>query len=203
MKIVYPEIKILDGPYGMKIIRNIEEAARLCYKSISSDDNRAKDFVEDLISKDHLAMIEHGGSIRVWIQCDRGVSHEIVRHRLFSFAQESTRYCNYSRGKFGKEITVVHPQYITGPQLEVWEKSCLAAEKAYLELIESGLSPQLARNVLPHSLKTELIVTGNPREWRHFLELRTSPSVQPQMRYIANMILEEFKVKFPIVFDDI
>ena len=157
--------------------------------------------MKKLIKSGHEAMIEHY-SITVRIICDRGVSHEIVRHRIASYAQESTRYCNY--GKDG-EITVIEPFFWTeeSPEYQLWRTTCLVAEDTYLYLIDLGASPQEARSVLPNSLKTEIIVTMNLREWRHFFRLRTSIAAHPQMREIVIPILTEFKNRIPVVFDDI
>ena len=144
-------------------------------------------------------------SFTVKFICDRGVSHEIVRHRIASYSQESTRYCNYSKDNFGGEITVIEPCFlIPGTKAYAeWCTLCLNAEIAYFKMLDWGCSPQEARAVLPNSLKTELVMTANIREWRHFLKLRTSPAAHPQMREVANLLLEELKAKIPVVFDDI
>ena len=137
--------------------------------------------------------------------CDRGVSHEIVRHRLASYCQESTRYCNYGKGQFGKEITVIAPCFLN-PNTDgwaLWKEGCEAAETAYFNLLSYGCSPQEARSVLPNSLKTEVVMTANIREWRHFLKLRCSPAAHPQMREVALMLLNEVHIKIPVLFDDL
>lgn len=133
--------------------------------------------------------------------CDRGVSHEIVRHRVASFAQESTRYCNYGQDKFDNCITVVEPQFIkdayfAGRQdiIHAWERGCVAAETEYFNLLEYGCTPQEARSVLPNSLKTEVIVTMNLDGWDHFFELRDAATAQPDMRYIAHMAKCQFEI---------
>jgi thymidylate synthase (FAD) len=149
-------------------------------------------------------MIEHQ-SITVKFICDRGVSHEIVRHRIASFAQESTRYCNYSQDKFGKEITIIEP-YCFGKdstEYSIWYNLCKQSEIAYNQLIEVGISPQMARSILPNSLKTEIVVTMNLREWRHFFKLRTENVAHPQMRQVAIPALLELRKCLPVVFDDI
>lgn len=137
--------------------------------------------------------------------CDRGVSHEIVRHRVASYCQESTRYCNYSKEGFGSEITVIKPcflhPYTDG--FNLWEEGCLFAEQTYFNLLECGCSPQEARSVLPNSLKTEVVMTANIREWRHFLKLRCSPAAHPQMREVALILLDKLHSLIPVCFDDI
>lgn len=144
-------------------------------------------------------------SVSVKFICDRGVSHEIVRHRLASYCQESTRYCNYAKEDFQSEITVIMPCYLdkSAAGYRIWERSCKNAETAYFDLLDFGCTPQEARAVLPNSLKTEIVMTANLREWRHFLKLRTSPAAHPQIREVAIPLLNEFKVLIPVMFDDI
>jgi thymidylate synthase (FAD) len=157
-----------------------------------------------LVRRGHEAMIEHCG-LTVKFICDRGVSHEIVRHRIASYAQESTRYVNYSKGKFDGEITVIQPLfYQEGTEnYNAWRESMLQAEQSYMALIANGSSPQEARSVLPNSLKTELVVTMNMRAWRHFFKLRTDSAAHPQVQEIARPLLEELAEKLPELFDDI
>jgi thymidylate synthase (FAD) len=152
-------------------------------------------------------MLEHA-SISIKVICDRGVSHEIVRHRLAAYAQESTRYCNYSKDKFDKEITVIDPSGPFGwekddPRYKIWEQAMRVAESAYFDLLSVGATAQEARDVLPNSLKTEIVITANIREWRHFLQVRCAPAAHPQMREIALCILAKFVCLVPVVFDDI
>ena len=190
---------------GMEILKKIERIGRTCYKSEDriTDDSAVK-FVKMLVENGHEAMIEHV-HVSVRIICDRGVSHEIVRHRMASYAQESTRYCNYGKDKFGKEITVIEPNFWNDKPdcKKVWEEAMKQAEEAYMKLIELGATPQEARSVLPNSLKTEIVVTMNLREWRHFFKLRTDKAAHPQIREIAVPLLKAFKEKIPVVFDDI
>lgn len=137
--------------------------------------------------------------------CDRGVSHEIVRHRDASFAQESTRYANYSKDKFGNEITCIKPLFDKNIEenTKEWEKACKNSEKAYLKLMESGCTPQEARSVLPNSLKTEVIMTARNYEWINFFKLRCDKAAHPQMRELAIPLFEEFSRKEPEIFSDI
>lgn len=195
-------------PDGHQMLMDIERAGRTCYKSedrITSDS--ANNFVKKMIKSGHHAMIEFAVPPTVKVITDRGVSHEIVRHRLFSFAQESTRYCNYSKDKFNNEITVILPVWFSmkhkTEQFKIWEKAMLEAEESYLNLLKEGQSPQQARSVLPNSLKTEINIRGNVREWRHFFKLRCSSAAHPQIRQLAINILEEFKKNIPVIFDDI
>lgn len=207
MKIIKPSFEILTPIDEASIYKQIESIARTCYKSEDKiTDESAPKMVKGLLKRNHLAMIEHA-HVSVKFICDRGVSHEIVRHRIASYAQESTRYCNYSQGKFGNEITVIKPLFFDEgtPEYIIWEESCMQAEKAYNELIEMGRSPQEARSVLPNSLKTEIVVTMNLREWIHFFNLRalgTTGAPHPQMKEIAMMVLEEFSNQIPEIFGD-
>lgn len=139
------------------------------------------------------------------IICDRGVTHEIVRHRIASYSQESTKYCNYSKNKFGNELTFIKPCFWTEDSIaySLWKKQMQSAETCYLALIEAGATPEQARSVLPNSLKTEIIVTMNLREWRHFFQLRTSKRAHPQMREVAIPLLQQVQKLLPPVFEDI
>lgn len=205
MKIVRPSFDIMTPLDGGAILRHIECCGRVCYKSEDKiTDGSAEAFVSQILQRGHEAVLEHY-SFSVHFVCDRGISHEIVRHRLASYCQESTRYCNYSLGKFDGEIAVIAPFYLTrgAPGWIQWAASCMAAEREYFNLLDWGCSPQEARAVLPNSLKTEVVMTANIREWRHFLQLRTSSAAHPQMREIATPLLRELQKKIPVCFDDI
>lgn len=156
----------------------------------------------DLVS-DCQRFVHEDVSVR--FVCDRGISHEIVRHRDASYCQESTRYCNYMKEKFGNEITVIQPCFFEKDSREyfIWERNMECCEKAYFDLLDCGCSPQQARCVLPNSLKTEIIMTANIREWRHFLELRCSKAAHQQMIEVACKVLTEFHLNIPVLFDDI
>jgi thymidylate synthase (FAD) len=136
---------------------------------------------------------------------DRGVSHELVRHRMCSFVQESTRYCNYDRDKFGREITVIRPStWDDWPEehREWWKQSCEYAELNYLLMVQDDAKPQQARAVLPNSLKTEIVVRANFREWRHIFSLRAiSKAAHPDMRSLMLPLYEECRKLLPCVFD--
>lgn len=207
MKVIKPSFQILTPIHEERnnILRQIESAARTCYKSEDKmTDESASKMVKNLINRQHLAMLEHA-HITVKFICDRGVSHEIVRHRLASYAQESTRYCNYSLGKFDEEIVVIEPFFFKEgtPEYLAWYSACESSEKAYMELIKMGRSPQEARSVLPNSLKTEIVVTMNIREWIHFFNLRaigTTGAPHPQMKEIALRVLEVFAEALPEIF---
>lgn len=205
MKVIKPYFEILSEVEGNKILKNIEICGRICYKSENLiTDASASMFVENILKRGHESVIEHE-KVTVRIVCDRGVSHEIVRHRIASYSQESTRYCNYQKDKFGNELTFIKPVFWeeNSPEYNIWCEVTQKIEENYMQLINMGAKPQEARSILPNSLKTEIVVTMNLREWRHFFNLRTSESAHPQMREIAGMILQEFKRLIPIVFDDI
>lgn len=209
MKIIEPTFYIEDKIDGNQILKKLEKAARVCYKSEAKiTDNSAKKMIKSLIDKGHESVLEHE-KITVRIICDRGVTHELVRHRIASFSQESTRYCNYSSDKFGNELTFIKPCFWDNKtesdktNLELWETTMQLIERTYIKMLELGATPQEARSILPNSLKTEIIVTMNIREWRHFLKLRTDIKAHPQMIEIASKILIEFKNLIPVLFDDI
>ncbi len=202
MKIVKPSHQILDLIDPDEILKKIEKCGRVAYKSEDKiTEDSAKEFVRKIIKSGHESVIEHI-NITVKFVCDRGVSHELVRHRLCAFTQESTRYCNY----LNKGLTVIKPVFWENeiPSLYYyWLETMESAQDTYNTLISKGASPQEARSVLPNSLKTEIVVTANLREWRHILKLRTSKAAHPQMRELMIPLLEEFKKLIPIIFDDI
>ncbi len=207
MKTIKASYEILNKEKinGEELLRDIEVIGRTCYKSEKMINNdSAEKFVSTLIKNGHEAMIEHN-SITVKFICDRGVSHELVRHRLASFAQESTRYCNYSKDKFDNEITVILPSFFDDDtkKMVMWLDSMYAAEKHYFRLLELGSTPQEARSVLPTSLKTEVVMTMNLREWRHFFKLRCAKAAHPQMRELTLPLLGEMINLIPVVFDDL
>ena len=205
MKIINAGFQILSNINGIEMLKDIEYIARTCYKSenIITELSAVK-MVESLINRGHEAMLEHQ-SISVKFIVDRGVSHELVRHRMASYAQESTRYCNYSKDKFGNEITVIKPCFLDEDteNYRIWKGSCEAAEKAYFAMLDNDATPQEARSVLPNSLKTEICMTANLREWRHFFKLRTAPAAHPQMREVAIPLLHQMRSQVPVIFDDI
>ena len=205
MKIINPSVMLEDEINGQAILKKLERIGRTCYKSEGNiKEDSAEKFVKNIMNRNHMSVIEHE-SISVRIICDRGVTHEIVRHRIASYSQESTRYCNYSNDKFGNELTFIKPCFFDegSEGYEIWEKSMQNIENEYMELIEVGAKPQEARSILPNSIKTELVMTMNLREWRHFFLLRCDKAAHPQMRQVANLILNLFKANIPIIFDDI
>lgn len=178
--------------------------------------NTADKFVKRLIESKHEAMLEFV-DITVKFTCDRGVSHELVRHRIASFAQESTRYCNYSKDKFGNELTFIIPSWVTESE-DVLNKDCMTmekydtgyfiralkdAEESYFTLLNQGWKPQQARMVLPMSIKTEINMKCNLREWRHFFKLRCSTAAHPDIRKLALDLLNQMHEQIPVIFDDL
>lgn len=220
MKIVEPSYEILTdiSKDGIKELQQIERVARVCYKSedkIKEDGSSAKKLVGFLVKQGHEAMLEHS-QLSVKFICDRGIANELVRHRIASFAQESTRYCNYASERMGGEIQVIMPYYIKGEYDENYDENgdvfnpfnefywaVEEAEMRYLRMIRSGMRPEEARCVLPTCLKTEIVVTANYREWRNIFKLRTPVAAHPQMRELMCPLLKELQKKIPIIFDDI
>jgi thymidylate synthase (FAD) len=203
LKLISPSFDVIGVVDAENILKSIEACARVCYKSedLMTEDSAAT-LLKKILKSGHESVIEHE-KITVRIICDRGISHEIVRHRIASFSQESTRYCNYSLGKFGSELTFIKPFFWAADSeaFAIWQEQMAAVEKAYLRLIAIGVSPEQARSILPNSLKTELVVTMNLREWRHFFKLRTSPRAHPQMRELTLPMLATFKQLLPLIFD--
>ena len=219
MKTLKPQHVIIgkDQIEGHKILKHIEKIARTCYKSEDLiNDESAEKMIKKLIKMNHLAMIEHA-SVSVLFTCDRGVTHEIVRHRVASYAQESTRYVNYSKDKFGNEIGYIDiaggialdtkmkdlPVETIDAIISEWHQACIDAEKHYMKMLELGATPQIARSVLNNSTKSDINVTMNLREWRHFFELRCDTPAHPQMRELVIPLLKEMSEVIPIVFDDL
>jgi thymidylate synthase (FAD) len=198
LKIIKPSVEFLSATENC--LKLIERAARTCYKSEDKiGPGTAERLVESCLNKNHMSVIEHA-SATFHIVCDRGVSHEIVRHRIASYSQESTRYCAYNKEKFGNEISVVEPPGLTLTQSNCWRSACLISEQTYFNLLLTGVTPQIARSVLPTCLKTEIVMTANFREWVHFINLRTSKAAHPQMREIATMIEDELMKICPLIF---
>lgn len=209
---VNPSIEILSDTSYETILKKIERIGRVCYKSedkIKADS--AEGFIRGIIKRGHESVIEHE-SISVKVICDRGVTHEIVRHRIASYSQESTRYCNYTSDKFSNQISCI--DIATGfhydmdneadrRKWQIWNAAMEAAEKYYFQLIEAGAKPEEARSVLPNSLKTEIVMTMDLREWRHFIRLRGSRAAHPQIAEITAMIREEFIKRYPVFFEDL
>lgn len=206
MKILKQDAFLCSFRDSDEILRRIEDIGRVSYRSWDKDPDgsKAKDFVRSLIKRGHESVLEHV-SLTAEIFCDRGVSHELVRHRIASFTQESTRYCNYANDKFGNELTFISPaDYMTETQYHLWLDAMQKAEEAYLDLIKNGASPQIARSVLPNSLATRVVMTANLREWRHFFRLRCAKNAHPQMREVACMLLNNARDNgLDVIFEDI
>lgn len=227
MKLVSAGFQLMSQLRGDDILKAIETAGRTCYKSEDKITvGSAQKFVEHLVKSGHHSVLEHQ-SFSVKLIIDRAISHEVVRHRLASFSQESTRYCNYSKDKFDNQIAFIIPPWCKIeegvynvkffghtvanmhdlPELDeiswLWFDSVSRAERAYIDLIKSGWTAQQARSVLPNSLKTEIVVTANLREWRTIFTQRCATAAHPQMREIMIPLLAYVKLMIPIVFDDL
>lgn len=211
MKIINPRVEqpndnvpLLPAKYLYSLV---EAAGRTCYLSERVEGDTTEAFIKRLMKRKHWSVLEHA-NISLRFICDRGVTHELVRHRLASYSQESTRYCNYSKGKFGNEITVIKPCFWeeNSPEYQMWKKACEFSEIMYMDLLNEGATPQQARSVLPNSLKTEIVVTMNVREWRHFLEMRLvgiAGTPHPQMVELAKLAYDILVDHYPLFFEDI
>lgn len=228
MRLIKPEAYIEHAPTYKAALLAVERAGRTCYKSEDKiTEGSAEKMVSALIKSGHESVLEHI-SISVRFIVDRGVSHELVRHRLFSYSQESTRYCNYSKGG---DIQFIIPCWFDGKSKEslgegvfksgwqypngfpfdnrnenIWVQSMMNAEEDYIELIKGGWTAQEARSVLPNSVKTELVMTGNIRSWRHFFKLRALGATgkpHPQMLEVSVPLLESFAAEYPVFFEDL
>lgn len=205
MKEIRPSFEIMDDIDGAKILQKLERCGRVCYKSEDKiTEGSAEKFIGMILKSGHESVLEHE-KLTVKFICDRGVTHEIVRHRIASYSQESTRYCNYSKDKFGNELTFIRPCFWADDSEEyaVWKQAMEDIEKTYVKLLSLGAKPEEARSILPNSLKTEIVCTMNLREWRHFFRLRTAERAHPQIREISVALLDELKKRIPVIFDDI
>lgn len=216
MRTIEAHVEFVNPPEYAVVLDTIEKVGRTCYKSehLITEDS-AEGFVHRLIQRGHEAMIEHA-SVTLRFFNDRGISHEEVRHRIASFAQESTRYCNYSKDKFDGEVTYI--DLTQGMELDStvreldystklaiyheWMKACLDAEDHYMKMLSLGATPQIARSVLNNSTKTEICITMNFREWRHFIRLRNDLTAHPQMREVAQQALDMLYGKYPVFFEE-
>ena len=203
MKILKQSFWMLTPINEDEIIKQIERIARVCYKSEDKiNKNSGKKLVANLVKNDHSAMLEHV-YLSAQFVTNRAIANELVRHRQASYAQESTRYCNYSKGKFNSEISVIRPPFIErGTKIaEIWENSCKESENNYFKLLSQGLTAQEARGVLPLDLKTEIVITANIREWRHIFKVRCSPAAHPQMREMLEPVKRLFEKEMPTIFN--
>lgn len=227
MYVINPSFDFVCRPDAELILNTIETAYRICYRSESTGNRN--DFIKSKIAIGHESPLEHA-NISVIVTTNRGVTHEIVRHRIASYCQESTRYCNYSKDKFDGQITFIRPEWCSEDVLGAWDfskydallestsisdldtyeiswiRDCLTTESNYLQIIKHGYSPQQARDVLNNSVATKIMVTMNIREWRHFFKLRalgTTGKPHPEMQQFTIPMLLEFKNTVPVLFEDL
>jgi thymidylate synthase (FAD) len=211
----------LDTNSEAKIGQFLESCGRVCYKSEDKiTEDSYKKFLKTIIKSGHESILEHI-SISAKIVTNRGITHELVRHRLGNFSQESTRYCNYSGNRFGNELSFVIPVWVSDEEVSkhfpeeqydsgylnnpiyVWVNQMQSCEDEYLRLLQLGWTPEKAREILPNSLATTIMTTFNVRQWRHVIEQRLSPKCHPQMRYVMIKIAEKFNEYLPLFFSDV
>ncbi len=217
MNIVKPYARLMDVPdieTGIRLLRKIEWAGRISHRSEEAQtEDTWRRFIETVVlGHGDWSIVEHA-SASVDMLVDRGITHEVVRHRLFSFTQESTRFVNYEKKM---PASFIEPDGLSddaaragnGERTElstrqIWRHSISTAEGMYRDLLRRGITPQIARSVFPNALASRIIITGNLRNWRHFFIMRTTKEAHPQMREVAIPLLAEFKAKIPILYDDI
>lgn len=205
VKIIAPSVEVITPLDGEAILKHLELCARNCYKSedkITADS--ARKMIKKLIEMGHEAMIEHF-NLTVKFICDLGAYKDLTRHRHASFAIESTRYCNYFKGKFGSELSIIKPCNIleNTPEYKLWYNTMQTIENNYNAMAELGCKPDQLRMLLPHSIKADVILTANLREWRHIFKLRCAPAAHPSVQQIMRMLFRELKSKIPVIFDDL
>lgn len=208
MKVIEPSVEILTKLNGNKILKSLEEYGRTCYKSEKkiTNDSCIK-FITSIVKSGHHSVLEHASFTARFI-VSRATSHQLVRHRLIAVSQESQRYCNYNADKFDKRVTFIRPHNLIDTSevpspYQIWYQCMEACEKSYMQMIDMGMPAQVARECLPNSVKTELVVTANLREWRHILTLRTAKGSDDGIKFIMRELLNMVKESIPIVFDDI
>lgn len=207
MRIIKPSCQILWPGNRDAILKRIERSGRVAYRS----ENRitkesASAFVQKIVVNGHHSVLEHV-SVSVEATTDRGISHEIVRHRIAAYTQESTRACDYQKEKFKGQIDVVLPSFFwelkkNDQRFQIWLDAMKYAEGAYLGLRLRGVPPEVARSVLPTCLRTKIFITYNLREWKHFFSLRAVRAAHPDMQVIARNLLKKFQTKLPEIFGE-
>lgn len=205
MKIVERSVELINPIDYIKVLDNFNIAARNCYQSLNyANDNAvsAENLARRLIKVGHGSPIEMN-NITVRIVGDRSFMSQLTRHRLLSFAIESARYCNYNSEKFDHDVKFIKPQELSEDNFAIWEQLCKQAELAYFKLIDLGAKPEVARSVLPMSLATTMIVSGNIREWRHVLELRCDSHAQSDIRGTMKELLKLLYQQYSVFFEDL
>ena len=213
MKIADPSFRFIHALPREEAYRIISEAMSNCYRAeLNATPKTPQEMVEKAIRIGHYSVVEHV-SVSVDIICDRGVTHELVRHRLCSYSQESTRYCNYAADKFGRELTFIRPSWVVATSSEEpvdesekyqdWLAHMFACEKAYMAMLDHGASAQEARAVLPNSLATKIAMTANLREWIHVFRMRCDKPAHPEMRRVMRPILMDMLDEYPHVFQGV
>lgn len=199
IEIIKPGYKIETVIDGDALLKRLEMYGRLSHKSEDkTSEGSVPIFIKKILEWGHESILEHE-NITIRFICDRGVTHELVRHRLAAYTQESTRYCNY-----GHKIQFIEPIFFKpeSEEYSLWLKGVQAAAENYSNLLEKGAIPEQARSLLPNSLKTEIVMTTNLREWRHVFKMRTAIAAHPQIREIMIPLLLEFQKRIPVIFDD-
>lgn len=201
---VTPSVQIISNPDGEEALKLIEKVGRVCYQSQDRiTEGSAEKFVSARLYKDHHeTLLEHYGFTALF-EVDRGVADQILRHRHISPAMSSTRYCDYSKEKFGSRLSCIKPLFRRKLSNIVWSWACNCAQWAYKALRKLGEKPETARTVLPFATACQLCVTANLREWRYIFKLRTDSHAQPETQAIMNDLLEQARAIFPIIFDQI
>lgn len=203
MKVINSSFEIIGGVDRESILSKLELAGRICYKSEDKigDMNKTAKFIRGIVGRGHHSVIEHV-SLTVKFITDRAVTHELVRHRVASYSQESQRYINYTKGV--GEVTYVRPVGLKAgtPEHSTWETYCGLAEAGYFKMIDMGLAPEVARGLLPNSCKTEIVMTANLREWVHVLKLRTSKAAHPDIRDLMSRLQKQLIKELPEIFEE-
>lgn len=230
MRIIRPYANVIETHGPEEILKKIEQAARISHRSEDLiKENSAERFIRDVIvRRGDWSVVEHA-CVTVEFVVDRGITHELVRHRLFSYTQESTRFVNYEKKmppsfiypkpevecelclsgeephyrSYGSESGWIHPEKCVCPYNDIWLGGIQEAENRYIALLKTGWRPQEARSVFPNALAAKIWMTGNLRNWRHFFTMRTTKEAHPQMRQVTIPLLKKFQENIPVLYEDI
>jgi len=203
MQIVPISFQFLD-PFtaddGIRMLKKIERIARVSHRSEDrvTEDSYDKFLRSVVMTHGDLSVIEHV-NVTVEVEVDRGITHEIVRHRIGAYTQESTRFVNYNK----QPMRFIQPPFKSAMTDSFWEEAVEHLEETYLALLKEGEPPEIARSVLPNSLAAKLVITYNLRMWRYFLIMRTTKEAHPQMKLLTIPLVDRFKETIPILFEDI
>lgn len=204
MKVVFKKVNVQLINITIGAEPHIENCGRIAYRSDLDGKKDTGNFIKMLIKNGHESVLEHASASFV-VDCDRAIANEIVRHRIASYTQESTRYCNYTKKKFSNTIAFIEPCFEDALAISEYKQSCKNSAQSYEEMIKKGIKPEIARQTLSMGLMTKIVMTANMRTWRNFIKLRLgiSGNPHPQIRQVTGLILSKLYENCPNIFADL